>query len=36
MKSILFLIPTLGGGGAERILVNLVNNLDSSKSKYKR
>lgn len=33
MKSILFFIPTLGGGGAERVLVNLVNNLD--KTKYK-
>lgn len=31
MKSILFLIPTLGGGGAERVLVNLVNNLDRKK-----
>lgn len=31
MKKILFLIPTLGGGGAERVLVNLVNNLDKSK-----
>ena len=28
---VLFLIPTLGHGGAERVLVNLVNNLDSSK-----
>lgn len=33
MKTILFLIPTLGGGGAERVLVNLVNNMD--KSRYK-
>lgn len=31
MKTILFLIPSLGGGGAERVLVNLVNNLDKSK-----
>ncbi len=31
MKKILFLIPNLGGGGAERVLVNLVNNLDQSK-----
>lgn len=31
MKSILFLIPSLGGGGAERVLVNLVNNLDQTK-----
>lgn len=30
MKSILFFIPTLGGGGAERVLVNLVNNLDKA------
>lgn len=28
MKSILFLIPTLGYGGAEKVLVNLVNNMD--------
>lgn len=28
MKKILFFIPTLGGGGAEKVLVNLVNNLD--------
>lgn len=31
MKSILFVIPTLGGGGAEKVLVNLVNNLNRSK-----
>ena len=31
MKKVLFLIPNLGGGGAERVLVNLVNNLDKSK-----
>jgi len=31
MKKILFLIPTLGGGGAERVLVNLVNNLDKQR-----
>lgn len=31
MKKILFLIPNLGGGGAEKVLVNLVNNLDKSK-----
>lgn len=31
MKSILFLIPCLGGGGAERVLVNLANNLDKTK-----
>lgn len=30
-KRILFFIPTLGGGGAERVLVNLVNNLDLGK-----
>ena len=30
-KKILFLIPTLGHGGAEKVLVNLVNNLDKSK-----
>lgn len=28
MKKILFFIPTLGGGGAEKVLVNLVNNID--------
>lgn len=31
MKSILFVIPSLGGGGAEKVLVNLVNNLDKTK-----
>lgn len=31
MTKILFLINTLGGGGAERVLVNLVNNMDHSK-----
>lgn len=31
MKKILFLIPTLGHGGAERVLVNLVNHMDSQK-----
>lgn len=33
MKKVLFLIPTLGHGGAEKVLVNLVNNMD--KEKYK-
>lgn len=33
MKKVLFVIPTLGGGGAERVLVNLVNNLNSEKYK---
>ena len=28
MIKILFLINTLGGGGAEKVLVNLVNNMD--------
>lgn len=31
MKKVMFLIPNLGGGGAERVLVNLVNNLDKTK-----
>lgn len=31
MKTVLFLIPTLGGGGAEKVLVNLANNLDKTK-----
>lgn len=31
MKKILFVIPNLGGGGAEKVLVNLVNFLDKSK-----
>lgn len=31
MIKILFLIDTLGGGGAERVLVNLVNNMDLSR-----
>lgn len=30
-KKILFVIPTLGGGGAEKVLVKLVNNLDNTK-----
>lgn len=29
-KKILFLIHTLGGGGAEKVLVNLVNNMDKN------
>ena len=31
MKKILFLIHDLGHGGAEKVLVNLVNNMDASK-----
>ncbi len=31
MKTVLFLIPTLAHGGAERVLVNLVNSLDKAK-----
>ena len=31
MKKILFLIPNLAHGGAERVLVNLVNNMDRKK-----
>lgn len=31
MKKILFLIHDLGPGGAEKVLVNLVNNMDSTK-----
>ncbi|MBN2557808.1 MAG: glycosyltransferase [Clostridia bacterium] len=31
MKKILFMIPTLGGGGAEKSLVNLVNAMDRDK-----
>ena len=31
MKKVLFLIPTLGTGGAEKVLVNLANNLDKTK-----
>lgn len=31
MIKILFLINTLGGGGAERVMVNLINNMDKSK-----
>ena len=31
MKKILFLIQDLGHGGAEKVLVNLVNNMDKSK-----
>ena len=29
-KSILFLIHTLGGGGAEKVLINIVNNIDKN------
>lgn len=31
MKKILFMIPTLDQGGAEKVLVNLVNNMNSQK-----
>lgn len=31
MKKVVFLIPNLKHGGAEKVLVNLVNNLDKSK-----
>lgn len=31
MKKVLFLIPNLSVGGAEKVLVNLVNNLDKTK-----
>ena len=31
MKSVLFLIHDLGQGGAEKVLVNLVNNMDPEK-----
>lgn len=31
MKKILFMIPNLSVGGAEKVLVNLVNNIDKSK-----
>ncbi|NGU66461.1 glycosyltransferase [Clostridium perfringens] len=31
MKKLLFFIPTLTGGGAEKVLINLVNNIDKSK-----
>lgn len=31
MKSVLFVIPSLAHGGAEKVLVNLVNNLDVNK-----
>lgn len=31
MKSVLFMIPNLGYGGAEKVLVNLVNHMDQSK-----
>ena len=30
-KKLLFLIPNLKHGGAEKVLVNLVNNLNSEK-----
>ena len=31
MKKVLFLIPTLGGGGAEKVLINLVNHMDQKR-----
>ena len=31
MTKILFFIPSLGQGGAEKVLVNLVNNMDREK-----
>lgn len=31
MTKVLFFIPNLGGGGAEKVLVNLVNNMDKSR-----
>ena len=31
MKKILFFIPNLSVGGAEKVLVNLVNNMDRSR-----
>ena len=31
MIKILFMIPNLGQGGAEKVLVNLVNNMDKDK-----
>ena len=31
MKKVLFVIHDLGQGGAEKVLVNLVNNMDRSK-----
>ena len=30
-KKLLFLIPNLQGGGAERVLVNLLNSMDVNK-----
>ena len=30
-KKLLFFIPSLAGGGAEKVLVNMVNNLDETK-----
>lgn len=30
MKKVLFMIPDLAGGGAEKVLVNLVNNMDKN------
>lgn len=31
MKKVLFMIPDLAGGGAEKVLINLVNNMDKKK-----
>lgn len=31
MKNILFIIPTLGGGGAEKVLIDILNNMNYKK-----
>ena len=31
MKKVLYLIPNLAHGGAEKVLVNLANNMDKTK-----
>ena len=31
MKTILIMIDNLGGGGAEKVLIDILNNLDYSK-----
>ena len=30
MKNILIIVPSLGGGGAEKVLITLLNNIDAT------
>lgn len=35
MKKIAIIIPTLNGGGAERVILNIINNIDKTKCKIR-